>query len=226
MDIVQLSMFDGKVCVRCKKEKSVDQFHRCKRFSDGLRRWCKECEKASKRARYAKNSDPVRETNNRCRQQDRNHYRELARKSYRKHQAEIRERIKKDRLIDPEKYRKLDRKRHAINAEKFSEYQRTYRIANRDKRNAWHHSRRAKSKSGGKFTVIQWEMLCNWFGNKCLACGAEEITVDHVVPLSMKGANTIDNLQPLCNPCNNKKHAKMIDYRDPDQLAAFLEYIQ
>lgn len=226
MDIVQLSMFDGKVCVRCKQEKPKDQFHRCKRFSDGLRRWCKECEKAYKRERYAKDSSSILEYNNKFRREHRNHYLELKRKSYKKHQADISARTKEDRKINPEKYRRVDRKRYTNDPRKFREYQRVYRAANRDKRNVWHHTRRSRSKAGGGFTTEQWAMLCIWFGNECLACGAKETTVDHVIPLSLKGTNTIDNLQPLCNPCNNRKHAKIVDYRDPILLSAFLEHIQ
>ena len=38
--------------------------------------------------------------------------------------------------------------------------------------------------------------------------------MDHVVPLKLGGANTVDNVQPLCGSCNCKKHLKIIDYRD------------
>ena len=44
--------------------------------------------------------------------------------------------------------------------------------------------------------------------------GKKKLTVDHIVPVSLGGKNTIDNLQPLCLTCNSKKHNKIIDYRD------------
>ena len=65
------------------------------------------------------------------------------------------------------------------------------------------------------FTGGEWDALCSTFENKCVACGSpERITPDHVIPLSRKGDNTIDNLQPLCWKCNNAKRTNTIDYRN------------
>lgn len=54
------------------------------------------------------------------------------------------------------------------------------------------------------------------YGEKCLRCGATDrtLTRDHVVPLALGGADTIDNIQPLCGPCNRWKDARVIDFRD------------
>lgn len=84
---------------------------------------------------------------------------------------------------------------------------------NRAKRNATQQARRAREYSGGTYSAEEWLELCKTFGNVCLACGSENITVDHVVPLASGGTNTIDNLQPLCGPCNSSKGNKTIDYR-------------
>ena len=37
---------DTKICVKCKQEKSVLDFHKNARSSDGLHSYCKECNKA------------------------------------------------------------------------------------------------------------------------------------------------------------------------------------
>ena len=51
-------------------------------------------------------------------------------------------------------------------------------------------------------------------GEKCLCCGTtENLTIDHVVPVSKGGPNTLSNFQPLCKPCNSRKGTQVIDYR-------------
>lgn len=58
------------------------------------------------------------------------------------------------------------------------------------------------------------EKVFKLHGDVCLRCGSDEhITLDHVVPVSRGGKNTISNLQPLCRSCNSTKGTKTIDYR-------------
>ena len=57
-----------------------------------------------------------------------------------------------------------------------------------------------------------------WLGNRdgwaCLRCGATEwLQVDHIVPFSLGGGWTWDNLQTLCRSCNCSKGTKTINYR-------------
>lgn len=72
-------------------------------------------------------------------------------------------------------------------------------------------------------TLRQWLAMVEWYGGACLCCGVvAPMTIDHVVPVSRGGAGDIANLQPLCFSCNSRKHAKTVDYRDPERLAAFM----
>ena len=51
-------------------------------------------------------------------------------------------------------------------------------------------------------------------GNRCLKCGSSnDLSIDHVVPLSKGGDNNTDNLQTLCKTCNSSKGASSKDYR-------------
>ena len=47
----------------------------------------------------------------------------------------------------------------------------------------------------------------------CLKCGAEDgLSIDHILPVSRGGQNTIDNLQTLCMPYNISKGVTTISY--------------
>lgn len=68
---------------------------------------------------------------------------------------------------------------------------------------------------------LEWRRLCVRMGGSCLACGStEKLTKDHIIPLSQGGLDILENLQPLCQPCNSRKHKKTIDYRKPHHLKA------
>lgn len=126
---------------------------------------------------------------------------------------------------------RISARKKAYNAEhpeKNAARLRAWKAANPDRRIALHHARRAqKAGNGGSHTTAEWRALCEWFGNVCLCCGvAEKLSRDHVVPLNKGGANAIANLQPICVRCNSAKQTKIIDYRDPVRLAAFLESLK
>lgn len=106
--------------------------------------------------------------------------------------------------------------------------------ANPEKRALYHSrghvKRKARLKDVGIFSLQEWQALLNQAGHKCACCGIPEseaiyrfrsrgeplrgqLTRDHVVPLCKGGRGTIDNIQPLCLPCNTHKHDRTIDYR-------------
>ena len=52
-------------------------------------------------------------------------------------------------------------------------------------------------------------------GNTCLKCGMKNnLTIDHIIPISMGGKNSLFNLQTLCRSCNSKKKTNYKDYRN------------
>jgi hypothetical protein len=57
--------------------------------------------------------------------------------------------------------------------------------------------------------------LITQFG-MCAACHAEnDLTIDHVVPMSLGGKHEPENLQVLCRACNSKKKQETVRYELP-----------
>lgn len=55
-------------------------------------------------------------------------------------------------------------------------------------------------------------------GHRCVSCGSTaRLQCDHVIPWSMGGTTTLDNLQTLCHPCNSSKGNLL-----PDEWAVHL----
>ena len=68
--------------------------------------------------------------------------------------------------------------------------------------------------NGGSFTAEEFTALCIKYNGKCLCCKKRrKLTADHVIPISKGGSSYIANIQPLCKPCNSRKHVKTTDYR-------------
>jgi 5-methylcytosine-specific restriction endonuclease McrA len=59
----------------------------------------------------------------------------------------------------------------------------------------------------GSYTIQEWIDLQNDYGGRCAYCGIKgKIEPDHIVPLSRDGSNSIDNIVPCCERCNDLKH--------------------
>jgi 5-methylcytosine-specific restriction endonuclease McrA len=70
--------------------------------------------------------------------------------------------------------------------------------------------------NGGFHSMGEWENLkaqCNW---TCLSCGKREpeikLTKDHIISAYNGGSDNIENIQPLCLPCNVRKYTKNTRY--------------
>lgn len=51
-------------------------------------------------------------------------------------------------------------------------------------------------------------------GYGCVECGAQDnMTIDHIIPLSKGGTDKLDNLRFLCSSCNSKKKDRL-DFSD------------
>jgi 5-methylcytosine-specific restriction endonuclease McrA len=106
----------------------------------------------------------------------------------------------------------------------------TTRLRQKEDPDEWrvycHRHEAKKLGASGDFSKEEWKSLKAQFDFMCLCCGSREpdikLTVDHVVPMPLGGTNSIDNIQPLCGPCNSDKGQQIVDYRTSttDSIAA------
>ena len=75
--------------------------------------------------------------------------------------------------------------------------------------------------NGGSYTPAEWQALCKSHGFCCVRCGKKRrLTADHIIPVSKGGSSYIENIQPLCMPCNSSKGVATVDYRSAVKAAA------
>lgn len=219
-----------KRCTKCGDDKPLSDYYTDKRYADGWYPWCTECRRAYRKAR---NADPIKRAHDSARmlawvkttpsEQER-------RKRYdreRWQNPEVRQRktaFDKKRMQDPIK-RARKTKMHRLWHHRRFRADPEYRAQHRWRKRQETHLRRVqKQENGGKITRKQWRELCRQFNHRCASCSRKtKLTMDHIVPLSKGGAHSIENIQPLCMTCNQKKHTKTIKYQCIVQLTLELD---
>lgn len=120
------------------------------------------------------------------------------------------------RAENPEKYTEYQKKWSAENKDKINSKAKRYYDSNKEicieRSNLQSHARRSALK-GDIFPIALWRQLTKWFGDWCPYCGEsnKKLTVDHVVPISKGGTNSIENLIPCCGSCNSSKGNKSME---------------
>lgn len=89
---------------------------------------------------------------------------------------------------------------------KAANYEKYLQIKRDDQR-----KRKYRLKSG-TISVNDWNEMLERHNHSCAYCGTQDdITQDHIKPLSKGGENVIENIQPLCRSCNSRKRDKYCD---------------
>ena len=133
----------------------------------------------------------------------------------RRYQTEHSERLRQQRAKRYAEHReeRLARRRQwaAEHREYLRSYNRAYLESHRAEHIARTHARRGAYLVG--HTRAEWEAKKAEYDHRCAYCGCqpERLTKDHVIPISKADPLTvdrIDNILPVCRPCNGHKHNK------------------
>lgn len=112
-------------------------------------------------------------------------------------------------LARHEKNLAYSKKYREENAEWAKSYQKEWRSNNKQKRQELEHRRRTRKRKNGVYVISPKDM--RRLAGACIYCGStEQVTMDHVVPISRGGTHGIGNLVPCCNSCNIKKNDKTV----------------
>lgn len=189
-----------RVCVCCKKEKTLFDFHKNSSRSDGLSPYCRTCTAAKVKASRIAKGLPVitkRQTREERNQKALDRY-------YRNREKYLERRVLEyDHIIEIERASRLRNK----------EKQRPAKNARQRVRN--------RIVQGGEFVILDKE-LRKIYNQPCAACGTmENLSMDHIIPLARGGSHSVGNLMTLCRSCNASKSKKTImEWRRAKSLVA------
>jgi 5-methylcytosine-specific restriction endonuclease McrA len=201
-----------KTCCDCTATLPIGEFYIYAKSGNPYPR-CKKCHMAYSVAWQRANKDKVRQIEAKHRQKHAEKLREASRQYgaknrdrraalwaeyYPANAARICEAARLRRVGDLETHRERDR---------------AYRVANPVPHQLSEARRRAKKKAcGGQVTAAEWLSILTYFGHACAycLCQCENLTMDHIEPLSRGGAHAAENIVPACRPCNSRKSDKVL----------------
>jgi len=214
-----------KRCSKCDELKLVGEFSKRKASKDGLQPQCKAC-----RAAYDKR---YRDANHELVTAQHKRYREAHRAEIAAYDERYYEANREEEAAYDKRYRETHREEKAASNKRYYEanreekvaYQKRYYEANREKTAADHkrwneanpekcaaHKQQRRARLAN---VISEDFditdLFKRDGEECRYCEAtENLTIEHVKPISEGGPNTLDNCVVACRSCNSSKGAKLL----------------
>lgn len=188
-----------KICSKCGRELSLDNFYKLKSGKYGVQSECKDCYKARVKEYYEQNKEKIKEYHEKNREKYKEYYENNKEAIKKKHYEYVDKRLKEDEL-----FALTERARGLI-----------YKSVARKG-----YTKRSKTSEivGCTFEQLKEHLENTWYNNYGTPYNGEPVHIDHIIPLaSAKNEEDViklchyTNLQYLKPEDNRKKHDKL-DY--------------
>ena len=193
-----------KRCHACRQYQALDGFYRNRRHADGLMHTCKTCQavKACTTCHRVKPLDAF--------------YAQGTTPDGRQRRCKTctQQRQKAFRAAHPEHVQEQDaRFRHAY-ADKIPARRARWRQAHPGKSQEYEATRRARKRRAGKIEPIDRDYIYKRDQGTCSLCGRkvrkQDMSIDHIVPLSLGGAHCLTNVTLVHLQCNTRKRTRAL----------------
>jgi 5-methylcytosine-specific restriction endonuclease McrA len=208
----------------CKREHDYEGTGMSLRRKNGST--CHECSREYQKEYYKENKEYCSEYNKKYHEANKEYWKDYHEKNKEKNKEQKRRHQKRYHEANKEYYSEYNKKYREANKERERERVKAWRVANPDKTRSQKQKRlaRIKRQSDGSVTTEQILDLLE-STTKCVYCSKEitgkNKTVDHMIPLSRGGLNSMRNLAVCCAYCNrykfNKSYPEWLDCLDPKQ---------
>lgn len=180
-----------KRCPKCNRDLPVTEFHRHSQTKDGLKNYCKGCNKATARDYYHRNIAKTR----------------ASKRLYtRDHREENKARSKRWREQNPQQFKSKRDAWRQNNAERHRQSNAEWREANRERyREQMRRAKLLRKVGKNKESAIYARIL---YADPCSYCGDRSASLDHIQAVSQGGGNGCENLTGACMRCNAAKQDK------------------
>ena len=216
---------NSKICTRCHIEKSLDDFHKNHKGILGRVSRCKLCVKEVHGLNHESIIKKQREyqaINRGRRNQERkefhlkNHTEDLAKMKIYGRSENGKKAFKKYRKNNLNKLHNIAEIYRNTHKEYYREKEKEYRQSVKGKLNKkrLNNKRRALKKVQSiPYTIEELQMIFDYFNNSCAYCNdnQSDLTIDHVIPISKSGFDSIQNIVPACRKCNLSKSSKNME---------------
>ena len=193
-----------KRCHACRQYQALDQFYRNRRHADGLMQACKACQsvKTCTICHLVKSLDEFYTR------------RAAADGHLGRCKTCMLLRQKAFRAAHPERVRQRDARFRYAYAAKIPARRARWRQAHPGKSQQYEATRRARKRRAGKIEPIDRDYIYKRDQGICSLCGRkvrkQDMSIDHIVPLSLGGAHCLTNVTLVHLQCNTRKRTRAL----------------